>query len=896
MGSAHDLPFIPGQTDNSVTAIADYVASVDSTLLETFRRNPLTPIEALLQGRANQLAESTKALWQLAGSFHQSDNHDLALVAIGGFGRGELHPHSDIDLLILYSEQPGPVDTLVIETFISNCWDAGLPVSHNVLTPDECVTQAREDVTFLTSLIQVRLLAGSHTMLEQLLERVKPEEIWSVPDYFNAKVKEQAHRHMRFDDTAGQLEPNIKQGPGGLRDLQTIAWVCLRRFGKTDMATLLGNGLLNEYEFSQLIESRDFMWRIRWANHMLAGRAEERLLFARQKQLAGLFGYEDDLQPTHAVEQFMQQYYRHNIRLQRYNERILQQFREELQGDEPAASPVQIINAHFQIRMDYLEVRQPELFKQDPAAILELFLVLQKKPDIKGVRATTIRLLRQAINQQVRLQPEFFARTETLRVFCQVLQQPHGVYTQLARMHRYGLLAHLLPGFAAVSGLMQFDLFHVYTVDQHTLFVVRNLRRMAYGKYADKFGHAIQLMQSIESPSILYLAALFHDIAKGRGGDHAELGAHDVKRFCRSADVPAHHIDLISWLVKAHLLMSHTAQRKDLSDPDVIQSFAIAVKTQRRLDHLYLLTVADIAATNPDLWNSWKDSLLWELYQKATDCFRRGLSNPISRAMSARSTRARVFSELLGRGYSESAITLSWQQFSESLFVRLEDDQLIWLSEVLLSERDTAGYEVLLRQLIDTDVTEIVVIGPSFDGFFATITTSLESMRCNIYNARIQSTVDPESGEITAVDLLQFTDGNDQPLQSRDCQRLQDEIRSRLEHKSPPKPMTSSVPARLREFACEIEISMTERKLLNAEGGAEQIYTELELRCIDRFGILSSIALLFLKHTIRLHDARIATFGERVEDTFLLTDYANKALTAAECEQLKIDLLATLSD
>jgi len=452
-------------------------------------------------------------------------------------------------------------------------------------------------------------------MMADMLNATSAEKVWSAAEFFDAKFEEQRKRHDQYHGTAYNLEPNIKEGPGGLRDIQMIGWVAKRHFNTQSLHTLVERGFLTESELQDLKDGRTFLWKVRYAIHLLAGRGEDRLLFEFQRQMAEHFhgddlqGHSERVQSNEAVEHFMQRYFRTVMRNERLNEMLLQLFSEELLPQK--SSIAENLNEDFCVTRGFLGVSDETLFKRRPIALMELFVLLAKHEWVLGVRATTIRLIRDNLH----LVDEIFrADTRARHNFFELFRQPSGVYTQLQRMNRYGILAAFIPAFGRITGRMQFDLFHVYTVDQHILFVIRNLRRFAYGKYETEFSHAADIFKQIDHPEILYLAALFHDIAKGRQGDHSRLGAQDALEFCRTLPLSSVHQDRVAWLVERHLVMSQTAQSRDISDPETIKLFCDIVGNQTRLDYLYLLTIADIAATSPKLWNNWKDSLLWELY------------------------------------------------------------------------------------------------------------------------------------------------------------------------------------------------------------------------------------------------------------------------------------------
>ncbi len=784
----------------------------------------------------------------------------ICLVAVGGFGRGELHPHSDVDLLILLSdEHEYRVPKEALETFIQLLWDAGFYLGNSVRTVSQCVEEARKDVSTATTLMESRLLDGPAELFQSLQLELAPARMWPADRFFEAKFAEQKERHTRYHDTAYNLEPNIKEGPGGMRDIQMIGWVAKRHFGAQTLHGLVEHGFLTETEYTDLVNDQRFLWRVRFCLHLLSGRSEDRLLFDYQREVSEKFGY-SDAENNLAVEQFMQLYYRTVMQLERLNERLLQLFQEELLFSKD--DTVQDLDGEFCVRHGYLETRDENVFLRRPAALMEMFMLLARHEDLRGVSAATIRLVRDnlyLVDDEFRNDPEVSGH------FLDLLRQPEGVYTQLQRMNRYGLLAEYIPAFGNIVGRMQYDLFHVYTVDQHTLFVVRNLRRFAYGKYREIFPHVQSVFKRLERPELLYLAALFHDIAKGRGGDHSELGAEDAREFCQRLGLEPADTDLIAWLVQRHLLMSTTAQRKDLSDPDNIQAFAAVVGNMRYLDNLYLLTVADIAATNPKLWNAWKNGLLWDLYLQAGAALRRGLENPLESAVAIRETRSGALSRLLRKNRSAAAVRKLWRQLPEQAFLRLTVDQLEWCTEVVILN-ENKNKQIAVRAVQPHGVSELLVCVADYDGLFASITNVLDEMGFNVMAARILTTKDGRS-----FDLFQLMDQHGHALVDVDAA----ELVARLEVATDPgkkhSPVFRPMPRRLRHFISDPQVEFEEF--------AGNKATVMELQCHDRPGLLSRLAAAMVEQKVQVHDARIATFGERVEDTFLLSNAKRQALS-----------------
>jgi len=800
----------------------------------------------------------------------------ISLVAVGGYGRGELHPHSDVDLLILLDDHIGKsIPRSEIEAFVQLLWDAGFYLGHSVRTVRECGEASLEDVVTVTTLMESRLLAGSKSLLDQMLKVISTAELWSAREFFEAKFEEQKQRHARYHETAYNLEPNIKEGPGGLRDIQMISWVAKRHFGSHTLHGLVENGFLSESEHRDLVGGQRFLWRVRYALHLLAGRAEDRLLFDYQRQIAERFGFEDQ-ENSLAVEQLMQLYYRTVMRLERLNESLLQLFQEALMFPEVDETEVlgealsdDPSRPQFRIRNGFIETVDQSVFVRRPVALMELFVLLAHNPQYQGITASTIRQIRDHLYV---VDADFRRSEEVNRCFIELLRQPEGVYTQLQRMNRYGLLAALIPEFANIVGRMQYDLFHVYTVDQHTLFVVRNLRRFAYGKYRDRFPYARQVFKRIAKPELLYIAAIFHDIAKGRGGDHSELGALDAEQFCNRLELEPAETEMVAWLVKHHLLMSQTAQRKDLSDPVNIQEFAQIVGNTRYLDHLYLLTVADIAATSPKLWNSWKNGLIWDLYVATGSALRRGLENPLKRATRTRETRSSALSRLLRRGIPNQPISRIWSTLPEYAFWRLNPDQLEWVTEAVI-DMEGRDIQIAVRDVQPHGVSELLVCVPDHDGLFASITSVLDEMGIDVLSARILTT-----NEGRSFDLFQLMDQHGDVLNELDAEDLVKRLEVATAESKLRSPVQRSIPRRLRHF--------TSKPRIHFSKDPDRAGTVLHMECNDQPGLLSSVAAAIFKQGIQVHNARIATFGERVEDTFLISDSRHKPLSDEAREAL----------
>jgi [protein-PII] uridylyltransferase len=556
------LPERLAAANYSPDAFRNELKEANSELAARFRIDE--SVEVLVHARAELIDAILRDVWrsQLPVGYES-----WTLAAVGGYGRGELHPHSDVDILILVPEAPDDAGRGVVERVVTFLWDINLEVGHSVRTVAQCAEESVADVGVMTTLVEARLLAGNAELLAAMREAVSADRVWSIRQYFEAKVAEQQERHLKANDTAYNLEPNVKTGPGGLRDIQTIAWVAKRHFGASSLDELMTHGFLSATELRKLKQAQSFLWKVRFGLHKLTGRREDRLLFDHQIRLAQSFGYED-ASYTLAVEQFMQRYYRTVMDVILLNELLLQLFREAILTE---TAPPRPLSPRFQVRNEYLEAVNEELFARTPSTLLELFVVLQQNPDVKGVRASTIR----SVNKNLWLiDEEFRQNPRNHRLFLEILRAPAGVTHELRRMNTYGVLGRYIPAFGRIVGRMQYDLFHAYTVDAHTLFVLSNLRRLSLPKYDHELPQLSAIMQQLPKLEIAYLAALFHDIAKGRGGDHSQLGAVDAEAFCLEQGLSRYDARLVAWLVQNHLELSVTAQKQDISDPEVINAFA----------------------------------------------------------------------------------------------------------------------------------------------------------------------------------------------------------------------------------------------------------------------------------------------------------------------------------
>jgi [protein-PII] uridylyltransferase len=866
------LPTLLAEAHDTPTAYQELLKQAHEELKTRFLAEE--PVEDLVHARAALIDVVFKEVWRAQAL---SDVGDWALIAVGGYGRGELHPCSDIDILLLVPEAPDERGRNAVERLVTFLWDIGLEVGHSVRTVEECAQESVADVGVMTTLLESRMLAGNGALVARMREALSPERIWPVRDFFEAKVREQAERHTKAHDTAYNLEPNVKTGPGGLRDIQTIAWVAKRHFGSDTLDGLATHGFLSAAELRRLKQAQAFLWKVRFGLHTVTGRREDRLLFDHQIRLAKMFGYED-ASYTLAVEQFMQRYYRTVMDVSLLNELLLQVFREAILTESEPPRP---LNPRFQMRSGSLEAVNEDVFARTPGTLLEIFALLQQNPDIKGVRSTTMRAVARnlwLIDEEFRQNPRHH------RLFLEILRSPVGVTHELRRMNTYGVLGRYIPAFGRIVGRMQYDLFHAYTVDAHILFVVSNLRRFAIPRYDHELPEASRIMQQLPRAEIAYLAALFHDIAKGRGGDHSELGGVDAEAFCLEQGLSNYDARLVAWLVRNHLELSVTAQKQDIGDPEVINAFARRVGDESHLDYLYVLTCADVRATNPKLWNSWKASLFHDFYARVRRALRRGLESPIDQEQLVSETQSAARHMLLERGVASADIDRAWQRFSAAYFLQHSPEEVAWHTR-LLADRDPGSEEpvVALDPRSVRGTTAVMIYARARRDGFGRTTAVLDQLGLNIVDARITPT-----GDGFSLDLYHVLEDDGAPITDSDRQ-------TEIEHaiwRSLQRPDDASfavsrrAPRQARMFntPTQIALNVDERNRRSV----------LELTSGDRPGLLCDVGKVLMEERIVLHAAKIMTVGERAEDVFYVTDFENRPLNAADSQQLRSRLMQAL--
>jgi len=862
-----------GDSPQSTSLCRDALAAATENLSERFRAGE--SVVDLVTARSDLIDEILIRLWhQYAGSIAAR----AALVAVGGYGRGELHPYSDVDIMILV-EDPLPDDAETsISAFFTALWDIGLDIGHSVRNARECCEQSRADITITTTLIEARLIDGPDVLFREMQREISASDIWPSDKFFAEKLKEQRARHHRYEDTAYQLEPNVKGSPGGLRDIQMIGWVAKRHFGVDTLDELVAHQYLTAGQLARLHDGQDFLWKVRFGLHILTGRREDRLLFDHQSRLADMLGYEDAAY-TLAVEQLMQRYYRTVMELSRLNEMLLQLFEEAILMD-PDAEP-QPLNERFQVKNGFLQTTSDQVFSREPSALLELFLLLQQQDDIRGVSAYTIGLIRRNLYL---IDEEFRQKPRNHRLFLTILRAPAGVTHELRRMNLYGVLGLYIPAFGRIVGRMQYDLFHAYTVDQHTLFVVNNLRRFALSRFNHEYPHCSPLMQSFEKPEIAYLGGLFHDIAKGRGGDHSELGAVDAESFCLEHGMSKYEARTVAWLVRHHLVLSMTAQKKDISDPDVINEFAALVRDKTHLDYLYVLTVADVKGTNPKLWNSWKASLFHDLYELTARALRRGLEKPMDRELLISETQETARKHLQESGTGGQVVDRVWKLFTEDYFLRYKSSEIVWHTKLLAKSDTDSEYGLQdVRAQTDGDSIEAILYTPRAKQTFAHATALLDELGMTIVDVRIVPLANDFSLDTYIFMELDQRTKIDATRLSKVRRALTRILASTDDDEAT---VTRPAPRQVRMFATKTIISFDQ----DITSGR----TVMELVTGDRPGLLSTVGRIFIEFGVNIETSKILTIGERAEDVFYVVDLDGNALSDNTCSKLKERLLQAI--
>ncbi|MCL1057654.1 bifunctional uridylyltransferase/uridylyl-removing protein GlnD [Shewanella gelidimarina] len=850
---------------NSAQTAKSVLIDLNCTLLDSF--NDKSDIRAIVSERSQHV----DALLQKEWLTHGLQAFPISLIAVGGYGRGELHPQSDVDLLFLTDGELTVNAEQALSAFIAFLWDAGLEVGHSVRSIDETLSQGRSDITIATNLLESRLLCGPQTLFNTLYYNIRQDDFWPSSDFYVAKRDEQIARHTKAN--AFDLEPNLKSCPGGLRDIQTVAWVAMRHFNADKLEDLVVYDFLEPHELAELLECQDFLWQLRCCLHLISGRDENRLLFDLQRQVADLMGYEDQTQL--AVEQMMKRYYRTVRRVMELNQMLLQLFKRATLGHIKALEVIPI-DKQFQRRGAFIESLRPDLF-DTPENILRLFLCVAKNSNVKSIYAVTLRSLRLA--RRTLTQP-LMCDERCRKLFMEILRHPRGIVS-LSLMHNHGILSAYLPAWKRIEGQMQFDLFHAYTVDEHTHRLLLNIDRFSQQEQREEFPLGSVLINQLPKKGLLVLAAIFHDIGKGRGGDHSKLGAVDALEFCKQHGLNDHDGRLVSWLVENHLVMSFIAQRRDISDPDVIGDFAEKVRDTVHLSYLYCLTVADICATNEKTWNSWKGSLLRDLYFSTQRVLARGKEKPVDIRARVREHQAKAKKDLIRRGIKEKDLDTLWQRFKADYFLRHQPNQIAWHAESIIKHKNDETL-VLISKHTTRGGTELFVYGKDKPKLFATVMAILDNKNINVHDATVMISKDKY-----ALDSFVILEQDGKPVsQLSRIQGIKKTLIKALSSDTPKLPKFRNLSRKMKPFKVATQVSFPPTRRHGT--------SMMELIALDSPGLLARVGEVLYRCETRLLAAKISTIGERAEDFFLLQTVEGEQLNEAQQIKLREALTSAL--
>ncbi|WP_240956650.1 bifunctional uridylyltransferase/uridylyl-removing protein GlnD [Vibrio plantisponsor] len=832
------------------------------------------PVTDLVLGRSEYMDLLLHRLWQHFGFMNIPE---LGLVAVGGYGRGELHPLSDIDILIISNNKIAEETERKVSEFITLLWDLRLEVGHAVRTVDECSEIGRADLTVATNLQEARLLAGSEDTFHRLKMLIHSESFWPSETFYKAKIQEQRERHARYHDTTYNLEPDIKSTPGGLRDIHTLSWVARRHFGATSLYEMSRYGFLTDAEYRELVECQDFLWRVRFALHMELKRYDNRLTFGLQAQVAEHLGFVGE--GNRAVEMMMKEFYRTVRRVAELNKMLLKLFDQAILNNGEECEPV-ILDEDFQRRGSLIEARKPALFQARPETILDMFLHIANDSTIDGVAPATMRQLRTA---RRRLNKFLHTIPEAREKFMELVRHPNALHRAFSLMHKLGVLAAYLPQWSQIVGQMQFDLFHAYTVDEHSIRLLKHINTFGDPANHDRHPICCEIYPKLQKKELLILAAIFHDIAKGRGGDHSEIGAVEAYDFCIEHGLSKPEAKLVSWLVLNHLLMSVTAQRRDIYDPEVIIEFAKKVRDEEYLEYLVCLTVADICATNPELWNSWKRTLLAELFYSTQRALRRGLENPVDVRDRIRHNQQLASALLRKEGFSSREIELLWQRFKADYFLRHTHKQIAWHCTHLLRHKDPTQPLVILSKRAPRGGTEIFVYTKDQPSLFAKVVGELDRRNLNVHDAQIMTSKD---GYV--LDTFMVLDQNGSVIEEARHQALSKHIVNVLKSESALELKTRRLPRQLKHFTVKTTVDFLPTR--------SKKRTLMEFVALDTPGLLATVGATFSELNLDLHAAKITTMGERAEDLFILTSPQGNKLSEEEEALLRERLIENVSE
>lgn len=823
----------------------------------------------LVAHRSQLIDQILFCLWQHSGfNINPSTNGSISLLAVGGYGRGELQPHSDIDLLIvLENEAAFDNHKEALQGFITLLWDLKLDIGHSVRTLDECVSEAKKDLTIITNMMEVRTLAGDENLLKQLQDKTGPRVIWPGQEFFEAKWQELKNRHAKHADTEYNLEPNVKNSPGTLRDIQTINWMAMRHFGHDELEELKQYKFLTSYELHLYKSSTEFLWQLRYALHMVTNREEDRLLFDLQKDIAEILGFSDDEEML-GVERMMLQFYRNQLALNELTDILLVHIKDDIFGD-CHQDTIEKIDSDIFICNGYLQFYSPERLAEKPELLLRIFIEFAKREYILGMHSSTIRALhdnRDLIDQKFRENPVHN------NIFMELLRNDLQVSSTLKRMMHYGILGRYIPDFGSIIGHMQYDLFHIYTVDEHSLRMVQMLRRYRYADEREHFPVASRLIHKIKRKEVLYITALLHDTGKMHRGDHEIAGAEIARVFCQQHKLSQYDTDMVEWLVRNHLLMSQASQRIDINNPEDIHQFALEVGDMDHLQHLFLISTADIVSTNPKLWTGWRAEQMRTLYYNTKQAFRRGLNNTMDKEQLISAIQNEALYELGQLDIDEAHSRAIWDEPGDDYFLREGADNIIWHTQIITDHGLSESPLVAIRETSDIDfdgATQIFIFMKDQPNLFAVTTATLDQLNLSIQDARIMT-----SNNRNAVDTYIVLDENGDSI-GNDPDRIAQIKKTLTNALSTPEEYSSLIqrrtPRLLKQFQIPTQVTLSNDPVM--------MRTVLEVVAADRPGLLARMGEFFMTHNLLMHSAKIMTEGESISDIFFISDIDDKPIS-----------------
>lgn len=811
---------------------------------------------------------------------------ELAIIAVGGYGRKELHPFTDIDVLFV-SIQPLPIEIQEkVSAFITLLWDFRLDVGQAVRTIDECVINGKDDITIATNLLETRLICGSMVTYNKLKSATNRRRFWPIADFFKAKLEEQKLRHEQYENGMYMLEPDLKNMCGGLRDVQTIMWIARKFTDAQTLEEIYQQGFITKSEYQDLLFSEYFLWRVRFALQLVSKKNDNRLTFDRQVEVAHIMGYLGE--GNVPVENLMIRFYQTSQRISEINEMVLQLFHEAIFG-ETIREKIKVLNAKFILRGTLLDVVDPRVFIQHPIAIMEMFELIssiitdESEQTITGLYPNCIRSLR---NAKLQLKIVLSDLPECRDHFINLFNNPKGCLVSLNLMIKHGVMAMYIPEWIKIMGQMQFDMFHTYTVDEHIYRTICCIENFSRSKMTDVSKSLFRnIYRNLPKQSLLYLAAFFHDIGKG-SGQHAKVGAVIAQNFFTKHEFLQYETRLISWLVEHHLDFSNTAQRRDINDPNVIHDFATLVQDEIHLDYLYCLSIADICATNDTSWNSWKDVLFKQLYYATQNALRQDPNHPIDWKINIEENKNDALQGILSVGFKRENVLKLWSTFDDSYFIRHSSDQIFWhTSNILNYDKHSEIPLILFGQSVNHLGTELFVYMKDFIGVFGKIVSILLSKQLSILSACIMN-----SNDGFIMDNFTLMDKEAHPLLPEKLVPLKKFLIMKLMDPTYEPPINEKLPKKYRQFKITTIV-----RFLDIEGAKEQGVTHIEISALDRPGLLATIARVFQINNINIHAARIATTGERADDGFTIS-LNGHALSIDEQETLQNSIIKEIED